>query len=68
MMEGSILWIADVTKPFEVETNAFDFALGSVLLQDNHPIACEGRKLNDAKRKYAAFEKKMLAAFHCLQT
>ncbi|KAA0061883.1 reverse transcriptase [Cucumis melo var. makuwa] len=31
MMKGSILRIADVTKPFEVETDAFDYALGDVL-------------------------------------
>ncbi|TYK19887.1 putative mitochondrial protein [Cucumis melo var. makuwa] len=41
MMEGPLLGIADVTKPFEVETVASDYALGSVLLQNGHPIAYE---------------------------
>ncbi|KAL0539902.1 hypothetical protein IC582_024123 [Cucumis melo] len=31
MMEGPLLGIADVTKPFEVETDASDYALGGVL-------------------------------------
>ncbi|KAA0062304.1 reverse transcriptase [Cucumis melo var. makuwa] len=41
MMEGPFLGIADVTKPFEVETNASDYALGGVLLQNGHLIAYE---------------------------
>ncbi|KAA0049574.1 polyprotein [Cucumis melo var. makuwa] len=32
MMEGPLLGIADVTKPFKVETDASDYALGGVLL------------------------------------
>jgi len=67
MIEGPVLGIADVTKPFEVETDASDFALGGVLLQDGHPIAYESRKLNDAERRYAASEKEMLAVVHCLR-
>ncbi|KAL4018124.1 hypothetical protein IC575_021714 [Cucumis melo] len=46
LMEGPLLRIADVTKPFEVETDASDYALGGVLLQNGHPIAYESRKLN----------------------
>ncbi|KAA0060093.1 uncharacterized protein E6C27_scaffold39G00090 [Cucumis melo var. makuwa] len=51
MMEGPLLGIADVTKPFEVETDASDYALGGVLLQNGHPIAYEIRKLNAAERR-----------------
>ncbi|KAA0054053.1 reverse transcriptase [Cucumis melo var. makuwa] len=61
MMEGTLLGIADVTKPFEVETDASDYALGGVLLQNGHPIAYESRKLNAAERRYTVFEKEMLA-------
>ncbi|TYK22097.1 reverse transcriptase [Cucumis melo var. makuwa] len=38
MMEGPLLGIADVTKPFEVETDASDYALGGVLLQNGHRL------------------------------
>ncbi|XP_022154926.1 uncharacterized protein LOC111022072 [Momordica charantia] len=51
MMEGQVLGIADVTKPFEVETDALDFTLSGVLLQDGHLVAYESRKLNDAERR-----------------
>ena len=46
-MDEPTLKIADVTKPFEVETDAFDFSSGDILLQDGHPIVYENQ-LNDA--------------------
>ncbi|PKI61910.1 hypothetical protein CRG98_017636 [Punica granatum] len=39
-------------KSFEVETDASDFAIGGVLMQDGHPIAFESRKLSDVERRY----------------
>ena len=54
MMEGPILGIADVTKPFKVKMDASDFTLGGILLQEGHPIAYERRKLNETERRYAA--------------
>ncbi|KAA0053609.1 reverse transcriptase [Cucumis melo var. makuwa] len=67
MMKGPLLGIADVTKPFEVETDASDYALGGVLLQNGHPIAYESRKLNAAERRYTLYKKEMLAVVHCLR-
>ncbi|KAA0049809.1 reverse transcriptase [Cucumis melo var. makuwa] len=67
MMEGPLLGIADVTKPFEVETDASDYALGGVLLQNGHPIAYESRKLNAAERRYTVSEKEMFTVVHCLR-
>ena len=66
-MEGPVLGIADMTKPFEVERDASDFDLGGILLQERHSIAYESRKLNEAERRYATSEKEMLAVVHCLR-
>lgn len=57
MMNDPVLALPDVTKPFEVQTDASDFALGGVLLQEGHPVAYESRKLSDAERRYTAQEK-----------
>uniref|UniRef100_A0A803LKS9 Reverse transcriptase/retrotransposon-derived protein RNase H-like domain-containing protein n=1 Tax=Chenopodium quinoa TaxID=63459 RepID=A0A803LKS9_CHEQI len=67
VMREPVLALPNPNKPFEVETDASDFALGGVLLQDGHPIAFESRKLNSAERKYATQEKELLAIVHCLR-
>ncbi|KAA0046216.1 reverse transcriptase [Cucumis melo var. makuwa] len=67
MMEGPLLGIADVTKPFEVETDASNYALEGVLLQNGHLIAYESRKLNATEMRYTVSEKEMLVVVHCLR-
>jgi len=65
--EDPVLSLPDHSKPFEVHTDASDFAIGGVLMQDGHPIAYESRKLNDTERRYTVQEKEMTAIIHCLR-
>ena len=67
-MEEPVLALSDHTKLFEVHTDASDFAIGGVLMQDGHPVAFESRKLNDTERRYMVQEKEMTAVVHCLRT
>ena len=67
-MEETVLSLPDFSKPFEVHTDASDFAIGDVLMQEGHPIAYESRKLNEAEQRYSAHEKEMTAVVHCLRT
>lgn len=60
--------LPDFSKPYEVETDASDFAIGGVLMQEGHSVAFESRKLNDAERRYTVQEKEMTAVVHCLRT
>ena len=62
-----MLILPNVTKPFEVQTNALDFALGGVLLLESHPIAYESHKFPKAKIKNMAQDKEMLMVTHCLR-
>lgn len=59
--------LLDVTMPFELHTDASDFAIGGVLMQDGHPRAYESQKLNEAERCKMVQEKEMTAIIHCLR-
>ncbi|GJV02083.1 putative nucleotidyltransferase, ribonuclease H [Tanacetum coccineum] len=53
VMVEPVLRLPDVTMSFELHTDASDFAIGGVLMQDRHPITFESRKLNETERKRA---------------
>ena len=48
-------------KPYNKETDASNYQLGSVIKQDNHPIAYFSRKLNSAQKNYTTIEKELLS-------
>ena len=63
-----MLCLPDFELPLEVHTNAFDKAIGGVLVQEKNPIAYKSGKLNDAEQKCSAHEKEMIVVIHCLLT
>ena len=67
LLEAPLLRTPDERKPYEVITDASDYGLGAVLLQEGHPIAFESRKLNSAELNYTVTEKEMLAVVHALR-
>ncbi|KAL0328234.1 UNVERIFIED_CONTAM: Transposon Ty3-G Gag-Pol polyprotein [Sesamum calycinum] len=56
-----VLKLPQFDRPFEVQVDASDRALGGVLVQDKHPVAFESRKLKDAELRYSTHEKEMTA-------
>ncbi|KAF8107055.1 hypothetical protein N665_0127s0005 [Sinapis alba] len=62
-----VLALPDFSLPFELHTDASDYAIGGVLMQNGHPIAFESRKLNETERQYTVQEKEMTAVVHCFQ-
>ncbi|MCO5593072.1 hypothetical protein L7F22_047078 [Adiantum nelumboides] len=62
-----ILHIVDPSKPFVVETDASDYAIGAALYQDGRPVAFESKKLSDAEMRYPTYEKELYAVVHALR-
>ncbi|KAA3452502.1 polyprotein [Gossypium australe] len=49
MTRKLILTLSDYSKPYEVHMNASEYAIGGVLMQDEHPVAFESQKLNETE-------------------
>jgi hypothetical protein len=72
MASSPILIQLDDSRPFQVETDCSEWALGCVLLQLGadgklHPVAYDGRKLQGAELNYPIHEKELLAIKHALR-
>ena len=63
-----MLKFLEFDKPFEVHTNASDFAIGGVLMQDGRPIVYESKKLDSHQRRWPTYEKELFAVVYCLKT
>ncbi|CAL1372707.1 unnamed protein product [Linum trigynum] len=68
VIKEPVLVLPNPTLAYEVQTDASDFAIGGVLMQEGHPIAFESRKLSETERRYTVQEKEMTAVVHCLRT
>ncbi|EOY21488.1 Uncharacterized protein TCM_013099 [Theobroma cacao] len=64
----SVLALPDHTKSYEVHTDALDFAIKGVLIQEGHLVAYESRKLNDIEKRYIVQEKEMTVIVHYFRT
>jgi len=62
-----VLAFYDPTKDLMIENDACEYGLGSVLLQDDKPIAYASRSLSDAETRYAQIESEMLAVVFGLE-
>ena len=66
LTNAPVLQQPDPSKPYTIETDASDFAIGFDLLQIGedglmHPLAFDGRKLREAELRYPTHEKELLA-------
>lgn len=61
------LYQPNFDKPFELTTDASNYAIGAVLSQGKHPITFISRTLNQTEQNYATNEKELLVIVWALQ-
>jgi hypothetical protein len=54
-----VLSLPDLQQPFEIETDASDYVVGTVLTQHGHPMAYHSETLSDIIHKYPTYDKEM---------
>ena len=62
-----ILAIVNPAKPFVLETDASDKAIGAVLLQEGRPIAFESKNLDKTQQNYSVYERELYAIIYALK-
>ncbi len=67
-MKAPVLKLPDFDKDFEIHSNASDFAIGGVLVQEGRPVTFESKKLSETERKWPTQEKEMWAVIRCFKT
>ena len=59
--EETMLSFPDFDKEFHVYTDASNYQLGAVIMQDNKPLAFYSRKMNSAQMRYTTGEQELLS-------
>ena len=65
--KATMLAFPDFSKPCDLHTDSSDYQLGSVLSQDDKPIAFFSRKLNTAQMNYTVTDKELLGMTESLK-
>jgi hypothetical protein len=68
LVKAHVLKLFDFDKDFEIHSNASDFAIREVLMQDGRLVGFESKNLNEMQQRWPTHEKEMWAVIHCFKT
>ena len=66
--QEAMLAYPDFSKPFHIYTDASDYQLGAVIMQNEKPLAFYTQKLNPAQTKYPTGEQELLSIVETLKS
>ena len=66
-IENSVIYAIDDSIPFEVETDASDYAIAATLNQAGRPVACFSRTLDPSEQNHSPVEKEAYAIVESLK-
>jgi transposase InsO family protein len=67
MSKETLLTFPDFNKEFHIYTDASDYQLGAVIMQDGKPLAFYSRKLSATQRNYTTGEQELLSIVETLK-
>ncbi len=68
LVKTLVLKLPDFDKAFEIHSDASNFAIRRILVQDGRLVAFESKKLRETERRWLTHEKEMWAVIHYLKT
>lgn len=67
LIQAPVLAIPDFSKPFVVETDASDYGIGAVLMQEGHPISYLSQPLSARNTALSTYEKECMAVLLAIE-
>jgi hypothetical protein len=67
LCSAPVLRLPDLSQPFEIESDASQYAIGVVLKQGGHPIAYHSETLSQAKKNYSTYDKEFYSLVQALK-
>jgi hypothetical protein len=68
LVKVHVLKLPDFDKDFEIHSDASNFTIRGILVQDGRLVPFENKKLSEMEQRWPTHEKEMWAMIHCLKT
>ena len=65
--EAPVLALPNLQRTFEVETDASDYAMGGVLLQDGKPVEYHSELFSGVVKNYPTYDKGFYSLYQCIK-